>query len=101
MFTMKPTTAARIMAFAGPLVLTSASAFGQTRPRSRDANDDRFANQLLDNVVEMTRAEFPEATIIAYARVRRARLKRTSRPPTSSGSIEPASAIASSRTSRA
>lgn len=75
MFTMKPTTAARIMAFAGPLVLTSASAFGQTRPRSRDANDDRFANQLLDNVVEMTRAELPEATIIAYARVRRARLE--------------------------
>ena len=35
---------------------------------------ERFANPLLDDVVEMTRAEVPDATILAFLRARRARL---------------------------
>src|ERR1039457_2291919 len=47
----------------------SLAAFADTR------SDPPFANPLLDDVVEMTRADIPDTTILAFLRVRRARLE--------------------------
>ena len=47
----------------------SLAVLGESRPPRR------FANPLLDDVVDMTRAEIPDATILAFLRVRRTRLE--------------------------
>lgn len=53
------------------LLLLAGPAAGQGEPRPAR----RFANPLLDDVAAMTRAEIPDATILAFLRVRRARLE--------------------------
>ncbi len=50
--------------------LMSALTFAQPAPR----RETRFANRLLDDVVEMTRAGLADETIVAYVEARRSRL---------------------------
>jgi len=52
-------------------LLGTFGALGETPPQ----RPNRFANPLLDDVVQMAHAEVPDATILAYLRVRRARLE--------------------------
>lgn len=52
-------------------LLGTLGALGETPPQRQN----RFANPLLDDVVQMAQAEVPDATILAYLRVRRARLE--------------------------
>jgi uncharacterized membrane protein YgcG len=51
------------------LLFTSLNALGQSR------QSGRFANPLLDDIVQMSRAELPEQTILAFVRARQARLE--------------------------
>lgn len=59
----------RAAVLAAILLSGSLAAFADTR------SDPPFANPLLDDVVEMTRADIPDTTILAFLRVRRARLE--------------------------
>lgn len=59
----------RTLAFLASLFLGTLAAFGQTT-----TSQERFENRLLEDVVKMTAAELPDATIVAYVRARRARL---------------------------
>jgi hypothetical protein len=51
------------------LLFVALNALGQSRRQAR------FANPLLDDVVQMSRAQLPEATILAFVRARQARLE--------------------------
>jgi hypothetical protein len=57
----------RLAIFSAILILSSAAALAQTGPHWT-----RFSNPLLDDVVRMTKAGMPDATIVAYVRARRA-----------------------------
>ena len=59
----------RNLVFSAVLLFVALNALGQSR---REA---RFANPLLDDVVQMSRAQLPEATILAFVRARQARLE--------------------------
>ena len=59
----------RSLAAAAILLLASLAATAEPRPRAK------FDNPLLDDVVEMTAADVPEATIMAFVRARGARLE--------------------------
>ena len=59
----------RNLVLSAVLLFVALNALGQSRPQAR------FANPLLDDVVEMSRAQLPEATILAFVRARRARLE--------------------------
>jgi hypothetical protein len=59
----------RVVVLGALCLLGSLAVLGESRPPRR------FANPLLDDVVDMTRAEIPDATILAFLRVRRTRLE--------------------------
>jgi len=59
----------RNLVLSAVLLFVALNALGQSR---REA---RFANPLLDDVVQMSRAQLPEATILAFVRARQARLE--------------------------
>ncbi len=59
----------RSVAFSVILILGAAIAFAQAEPSST-----RFSTPLLNDVVRMTKAGLSDATIVAYVKVRRARL---------------------------
>ncbi|HEX7251862.1 MAG TPA: hypothetical protein VF376_03195, partial [Thermoanaerobaculia bacterium] len=61
----------RTLAFATILLLGSLTAAAQTR--SAPPPSSHFANRLLDDVVQMTRAGLSDSTIIAYLKSRSAR----------------------------
>lgn len=70
MFVMKRAAVPVSVAMFAILFLAgSIAARGEPRPAHR------FANPLLDDVVAMTQAQVPDATILAFLRVRRARLE--------------------------
>jgi uncharacterized membrane protein YgcG len=56
------------------LFFASLSALGQSR-LGQSRQSGRFANPLLDDIVQMSRAELPEQTILAFVRARQARLE--------------------------
>src|SRR6266496_3999351 len=62
-------TMKRNLVLSGVLLFVALNALGQSRQQAR------FANPLLDDVVEMSRAQLPEATILAFLRARQARLE--------------------------
>src|SRR6478672_74564 len=53
------------------LIFSTAAASGQSRGDRRQ----RFDNPILDDVVEMTNAQLPDSTILAFLRARKARLE--------------------------
>lgn len=59
----------RNLVLSAVLLFVALNALGQSR---REA---RFANPLLDDVVQMSRAQLPEATILAFVHARQARLE--------------------------
>jgi hypothetical protein len=62
----------RNLVLSAVLLFASLSALGQISETRRPA---RFANPILDDVVQMSRAELPNETILAFVRARRARLE--------------------------
>ncbi len=73
MSSMRPfarTAATLALALAAACLMGSGSLAKASPPAAH-----RFANPLLDDVVQMTQAEIPDATILAYLRVRRTRLE--------------------------
>ncbi len=66
----------RTIAFLAILFLGSVSVFAETSaPRATAKPADRFENPLLEDVVQMTRAQLPESSILAFVRSRRSRLE--------------------------
>jgi hypothetical protein len=59
----------RNLVLSGVLLFAALNALGQSRQQAR------FANPLLDDVVQMSRAQLPEATILAFVRARQSRLE--------------------------
>jgi len=59
----------RNLVLSAVLLFVALNALGQSRQQAR------FANPLLDDVVQMSRAQLPEATILAFVRARQARLE--------------------------
>jgi hypothetical protein len=59
----------RNLVLSAVLLFVALNALGQSRRPAR------FANALLDDVVQMSRAQLPEATILAFVRARQARLE--------------------------
>jgi hypothetical protein len=57
----------RLAIFPAILILSAAAVLAQSGPSST-----RFSNLLLNDVVRMTKAGMPDATIVAYVKVRRA-----------------------------
>jgi uncharacterized Zn finger protein len=53
------------------LILSATAAFGQ----SREDRSRRFDNPLLDDVVQMTKEQMPDSTILAFLRARKTRLE--------------------------
>ncbi len=63
------------LAFLAILFLGSVPAFADTRPPQTAAKPaEKFDNPLLEDVVQMTRAQLPESSILAFVRARRSRL---------------------------
>ena len=57
------------------LILVTAAASAQTHPQARyDRQQYSFDNRLLDDVVEMTREQMPESSILSFLHARRSRL---------------------------
>ena len=59
----------RPVAFSAILILGAAVAFAQA-----ESSSTRFSTPLLDDIVRMTKAGLSDSTIVAYVKVRRARL---------------------------
>src|SRR5262249_4546730 len=56
-------------------VLFAVLLFASLSALAQPARSGRFANPLLDDVVQMTRAQLPEQTILAFLRARQTRLE--------------------------
>jgi hypothetical protein len=57
----------RLAMFSAILILSAAAVLAQSGPSST-----RFSNLLFNDVIRMTKAGMPDATIVAYVKVRRA-----------------------------
>lgn len=63
----------RTLALSAILLLAFLTATASAQSSS-DRREQRFDNPILDDVVEMTRSQLPESTIVAFVRARKSRL---------------------------